>query len=120
VVPFIDEMVLEMNIADLVICRAGATTLAELTAAGRAAILVPLPTATDDHQRKNARVLAEAGAAEVVDERELTGQALAARLLALADDPQRRDAMAERARRFAKPEAAKVIAERALALARGL
>jgi UDP-N-acetylglucosamine--N-acetylmuramyl-(pentapeptide) pyrophosphoryl-undecaprenol N-acetylglucosamine transferase len=121
VVPFIDEMVLEMNIADFVICRAGATTLAELTAAGRAAILVPLSAATDDHQRKNAQVLAEAGAAEVVDERELTGKALAARLLALAvgsDAPVRRAAMGERARRFAKPLAAQVIAERALQLAR--
>ncbi len=118
VVPFIDEMVLEMNRADLVICRAGATTLAELTAAGRAAILIPLPTATDDHQRKNAQVLAEAGAAEVVDERELTGKALAARLLALADDPGRRHAIAERARRFARPDAAKAIADRALELAR--
>lgn len=118
VVPFIDEMVLEMTIADLVICRAGATTLAELTAAGRAAILVPLPTATDDHQRKNARVLAEAGAAEVVDERELTGRALAGRLLALASDRGRREAMAASARRFARPEAARVIADRALMLAR--
>jgi UDP-N-acetylglucosamine--N-acetylmuramyl-(pentapeptide) pyrophosphoryl-undecaprenol N-acetylglucosamine transferase len=120
VVPFIDEMVLEMNMADLVVCRAGATTLAELTAAGRAAILVPLPTATDDHQRKNAQVLAEAGAAEVVDERELTGKALAARLLALAvgsDAAERRAAMAERARRFAQPDAAKKIADRALELA---
>ncbi|MGE5815857.1 MAG: undecaprenyldiphospho-muramoylpentapeptide beta-N-acetylglucosaminyltransferase [Acidobacteriota bacterium] len=117
VVPFIDEMVLEMSVADLVICRAGATTLAELTAAGRAAILVPLPTATDDHQRKNAQVLAEAGAAEVVDERELTGKALAARLLALASDPERREGMEARARRFAKPQAAKVIADRALTLA---
>jgi UDP-N-acetylglucosamine--N-acetylmuramyl-(pentapeptide) pyrophosphoryl-undecaprenol N-acetylglucosamine transferase len=111
-------MVLEMKIADLVICRAGATTLAELTAAGRAAILVPLSTATDDHQRKNAQVLAEAGAAEVVDERELTGTALASRLLALASDPARREAMAARARRFARPDAARVIADRALALAR--
>jgi UDP-N-acetylglucosamine--N-acetylmuramyl-(pentapeptide) pyrophosphoryl-undecaprenol N-acetylglucosamine transferase len=118
VVPFIDEMVLEMKIADLVICRAGATTIAELTAAGRAAILVPLSTATDDHQRKNAQVLAEAGAAEVADERELTGTALASRLLALASDPARREGMAARARRFARPDAARVIADRALALAR--
>ncbi len=118
VVPFIDEMVLEMTHADLVVCRAGATTLAELTAAGRAAILIPLSTATDDHQRKNAMVLAEAGAAEVVDERELTGEALAARLLALAGDAARRRTMAERARRYARPDAAKAIADRALELAR--
>ena len=52
--------------ADLIVCRAGATTLAEITAAGKAAILIPLPTATDDHQRKNAEALAAAGAAEVL------------------------------------------------------
>jgi UDP-N-acetylglucosamine--N-acetylmuramyl-(pentapeptide) pyrophosphoryl-undecaprenol N-acetylglucosamine transferase len=115
--PFIFSMDVEMNIADLVICRAGATTLSELAAAGRAAILVPLPTATDDHQRRNAQVLAEAGAAEVVDERELTGEALAARLLALVGDPARRAAMAARVRPFARPDAARVIAERALRLA---
>jgi UDP-N-acetylglucosamine--N-acetylmuramyl-(pentapeptide) pyrophosphoryl-undecaprenol N-acetylglucosamine transferase len=115
--PFIYEMVLEMNSADLVICRAGATTLAELTAAGRPSLLIPLPTATDDHQRRNAQVLAEAGAAEVLDERELTGARLASRLLALLDDPARREAMGARARRFARPDAARVIADRALALA---
>ena len=117
--PFIFEMDLEMNGADLVVCRAGATTLAELTAAARPSILIPLPTATDDHQRKNARVLAEAGAAEVIDERELTGDVLADRLLALVADAPRRARMAAAARRFARPEAAALIAERALALARG-
>jgi UDP-N-acetylglucosamine--N-acetylmuramyl-(pentapeptide) pyrophosphoryl-undecaprenol N-acetylglucosamine transferase len=117
--PYLYEMVHEMSAADLVVCRAGATTLAELTAAGRASILIPLPTATDDHQRKNAQVLAEAGAAEVLEERELTGSRLAARLLALVDDPARRGAMAARARQFARPDAARVIAERALALAEG-
>ena len=61
--PFLYAMDREMKAADLVVCRAGATTLAELTAAGRPAMLVPLPTATDDHQRKNAEVLARAGAA---------------------------------------------------------
>jgi UDP-N-acetylglucosamine--N-acetylmuramyl-(pentapeptide) pyrophosphoryl-undecaprenol N-acetylglucosamine transferase len=115
--PFIYEMDVEMNGSDLVICRAGATTLAELTAAGRASILIPLPTATDDHQRRNARVLAEAGAAEVLDERELTGPRLAARLLALLDDPARLEAMGARARQFARPDAAAAIAARALALA---
>ena len=57
----------------MIVCRAGATTLAEITAAGKAAILIPLPTATDDHQRKNAEALAAAGAAEVLLQRELTG-----------------------------------------------
>ena len=59
--PFLFAMDREMKAADLVVCRAGATTLAELTAAGRPAMLVPLPTATDDHQRKNAEVLARRG-----------------------------------------------------------
>ena len=64
--PFLFEMDREMKAADLVVARAGATTLAEITAAGKPAILVPLPTATDDHQRMNAAVLAQAGAAEVM------------------------------------------------------
>jgi UDP-N-acetylglucosamine--N-acetylmuramyl-(pentapeptide) pyrophosphoryl-undecaprenol N-acetylglucosamine transferase len=106
----------EMTRADVVVCRAGATTLAELAATGRPAILIPLPTATDDHQRKNAEVLARAGAAECLEERDLTGDHLAARLLALVGDPARRAAMAEAARRLARPDAAAVIVDRALAL----
>jgi UDP-N-acetylglucosamine--N-acetylmuramyl-(pentapeptide) pyrophosphoryl-undecaprenol N-acetylglucosamine transferase len=106
-----------MSDADLVICRAGATTLAEITAAGRAAILVPLPTATDDHQRENAAVLAAAGAAEAIDQRELTGDALAERILALAADDARRLAVAAAARRLSRPDAARVIVDRALELA---
>ena len=85
------------------ISRAGATTLAELAAAGRPAILVPLPTATDDHQRKNADATARAGAAEVIDQRELTGNRLAARILALAADAPRRAAMAARGARARAP-----------------
>ena len=116
--PFLFAMAREMSRADVIVCRAGATTLAELTAVGRAAILVPLPTAADDHQRKNAEVLAGAGAAECLEERALTGSALVARLLALAGDPARRQAMADAARRFARPDAARVIVDRALALAK--
>jgi UDP-N-acetylglucosamine--N-acetylmuramyl-(pentapeptide) pyrophosphoryl-undecaprenol N-acetylglucosamine transferase len=115
--PFFYEMDREMSRADLLVCRAGATTLAELTAAGRPAILVPLPTATDDHQRKNAEVLRRAGAVEVIDQRDLTGDALAARILALAADPARRSVMAAAARMLARPGAAALIAQRALALA---
>jgi len=81
--PYLFAMEREVAAADLVVCRAGATTLAELTAAGRASILVPLPTATDDHQRKNAEVLDRAGAAEVIEQKNLTGDVLAARILAL-------------------------------------
>ncbi len=115
--PFLYAMEREMSAADLVVCRAGATTLAEITAAGRAAILIPLPTATDDHQRKNADVLAREGAAEVLDQRELTGHALAGRILALARDVDRRQRMGAAARRLARPDAARAIVDRALALA---
>ena len=114
--PFIFEMDREMNDADLVICRAGATTLAEVTASARPAILIPLPSATDDHQRKNAEVLARAGAAEVIDQRDLSGNRLAVRVLALLADPAGRAAMGRAARALARPHAARDIAARALAL----
>jgi UDP-N-acetylglucosamine--N-acetylmuramyl-(pentapeptide) pyrophosphoryl-undecaprenol N-acetylglucosamine transferase len=114
--PFLYAMDREMNDADLVISRAGATTLAELTASGKPSILVPLPTATDDHQRKNAEVLARAGAAEVIEQRELNGATLARHVLALAADPARRAVMSDAARGLARPDAAGAIVARALAL----
>ncbi len=116
--PFIYAMAREIGRADMIVCRAGATTLAEVTAAGKPSILVPLPTATDDHQRKNAEALAAAGAAEVLLQDPLTGHALASRIRSLASDGNRRRAMAARARALARPDAAKVIAGRALQLAR--
>jgi UDP-N-acetylglucosamine--N-acetylmuramyl-(pentapeptide) pyrophosphoryl-undecaprenol N-acetylglucosamine transferase len=115
--PFLFAMDREVKGADLVVCRAGATTIAELTAAGRPSVLIPLPTAADDHQRKNAEQLAESGAAEVVEQKHLTGALLADRITALIDDPDRLTAMALAARRFAKPDAAKVIAQKAFELA---
>jgi UDP-N-acetylglucosamine--N-acetylmuramyl-(pentapeptide) pyrophosphoryl-undecaprenol N-acetylglucosamine transferase len=115
--PFLFDMDREMKRADVIVSRAGATTIAELTAAGRAAILVPLPTAADDHQKKNAEVLARANAAELVEQKDLTGGLLADRLLALARDVDRRDRMARAARGFAKPDAAKVIVDKVLELA---
>jgi UDP-N-acetylglucosamine--N-acetylmuramyl-(pentapeptide) pyrophosphoryl-undecaprenol N-acetylglucosamine transferase len=114
--PFLYEMDREMTAADLVVARAGATTLAELAAAGRPAVLVPLPTATDDHQRKNAAATARAGAADVIDQRELTGHRLAERLLALVADAPKRAAMASAARRLARPDAAKAIVDKAFEL----
>jgi len=116
--PFLHAMDREMTAADVIVCRAGATTLAEITAIGRAAVLVPLPGAADDHQRRNAEVLARAGAAVVLDQRALTGETLADRLLALVRDAPGRERMAAAARRFARPEAARVIVDRALELAR--
>jgi UDP-N-acetylglucosamine--N-acetylmuramyl-(pentapeptide) pyrophosphoryl-undecaprenol N-acetylglucosamine transferase len=115
--PFLFEMDREMRAADVVVCRAGATTLAELTAAGRAAILVPLPTATDDHQRRNADALVRQGAARVIDQRELSGARLAQDLLGLARDGGARERMASAARGMARPDAARVIVDRVLALA---
>jgi len=106
-----------MKDADVIVCRAGATTIAELTAAGRAAILIPLPTAADDHQRKNAAVLAEAGAAELIEQKNLSGALLADRILSLTRDTPRRSAVAAAAKRFARPDAAKVIVDKALELA---
>jgi UDP-N-acetylglucosamine--N-acetylmuramyl-(pentapeptide) pyrophosphoryl-undecaprenol N-acetylglucosamine transferase len=117
--PFFYEMDREMRRADLLVCRAGATTLAELTAAGRPAILIPLPTATDDHQRKNAEELRREGAVEVIDQRDLTGDRLADQILALVGDPARRGRMGEAAARLARPDAAARIVDHALKLAGG-
>ena len=107
-----------MKAADLVISRAGATTLSELAASGRPAILVPLPTSSDDHQRKNAEVVARAGAAVVIEERELKGGALADAVLSLLADPNRRREMGRAAARLARPDAAARIADRVEELAR--
>jgi UDP-N-acetylglucosamine--N-acetylmuramyl-(pentapeptide) pyrophosphoryl-undecaprenol N-acetylglucosamine transferase len=114
--PFLYDMGRRLGAADLIVCRAGATTLAEITAAGKAAILIPLPTATDDHQRKNAEALGAAGAADVLLQRDTTGAALADRILSLAGDAPRRRRLAAAAKALAKPDAAKVIVDRALQL----
>ena len=116
--PFLHAMDREMKQADVIVSRAGSTSIAELTAVGRAAILIPLPTAADDHQTKNAEVLARAGAAELLPQRDLTGAVLADRMLALARDPVRRAAAAAAARGLARPDAARVIVDRALTLVR--
>lgn len=116
---FIFQIDGEMKAADVVICRAGATTLAELAASATASILVPLPTATDDHQRKNAAVVAKAGAAIVIDERELKGEALTNALKELVRDPDRRARMSAAARTLARPDAAARIADRVEQLGRG-
>jgi UDP-N-acetylglucosamine--N-acetylmuramyl-(pentapeptide) pyrophosphoryl-undecaprenol N-acetylglucosamine transferase len=114
--PFLYHMDREMKDADVVVSRAGATTLAELAAAGRPAILIPLPTATDDHQRRNAEAVVRHGAAVMVEQKELTGERLARELLALAGDGERRRALARAARTLARPDAAKVIVDKVLEL----
>ena len=115
--PFIDRVAREMAEADLVICRAGATTLAELAAIGRPAVLVPFPAAADDHQRRNAEVLARAGAAVLIEERGLTPDRLAAVMSDLLNDAPRRLQMRDAMRSFARPDAAARIVDRLLALA---
>ena len=116
--PFLYAIDREMKTADLVVCRAGSTTLAELAATGRPSILIPLPTAADDHQRKNAEALVAAGAAQMIQQGSLTGDMLAAQILSLAADQRRRASMSAAARRLARPDAAKVIVDRVLELAR--
>ena len=103
--------------ADLAVARAGATTCAELTAVGLPAILVPYPFAADDHQRRNAEVLVQAGAAEMILDRELDGARLAAALRSLLADAGKRAAMASRARALGRPDAAERVADECLRLA---
>jgi UDP-N-acetylglucosamine--N-acetylmuramyl-(pentapeptide) pyrophosphoryl-undecaprenol N-acetylglucosamine transferase len=116
--PFLHHMVDAMRDADVVVCRAGATTLAEIAAVGRAALLVPLPGAADGHQRLNADVFVRAGAADVVPQAGMTGALLTERLLRLAGDGERRRSMAAAARSLARPAAAGVIVDRAEQLMR--
>jgi UDP-N-acetylglucosamine--N-acetylmuramyl-(pentapeptide) pyrophosphoryl-undecaprenol N-acetylglucosamine transferase len=115
--PFLDKVSVQMHTADLVICRAGATTLAELAAAGRPAILIPFPAATDDHQRRNAQVLVEAGAARMIEERTLDALGLAAAVVALLSDAAALDRMGRAAAAFARPDAASRIVDRIRELA---
>ena len=108
-----------MMAADLVIARAGATTLAELAAAGRPAVLGTFPAATDDHQRHNARTLEAAGAADLLEQKDLTGSRLAERIVALAGDREKRRRMSVAARQLARPRAADDIVDAVVALRAG-
>jgi UDP-N-acetylglucosamine--N-acetylmuramyl-(pentapeptide) pyrophosphoryl-undecaprenol N-acetylglucosamine transferase len=112
VLPFIEDMAPRYAAADLVLCRAGATTLAELAIAGRPAVLVPFPFATHDHQTANARVLERRGAALCRAQHQLDGPTLADLVLELARDPARRARMADAMRSAARPEAAAAVVDR--------
>lgn len=111
VVEFIDDMSSAYAKADLVICRAGATSLAELTVCKKPSILVPYPYATDNHQEVNARALVDAGAAVMFRESELTGQKLAETLRGLMTDPAKLKQMAKKAGILGRPAAAKELAD---------
>lgn len=119
VAAFLDDMPRRLADADLVVARAGATTLAELAAAGRPAILVPYPHAADDHQRLNAEAVAEVGAALSILDHELSGPGLAGAVAELAADRARLRRMGEAARTLARPDAAGRIADVALSLLPG-
>jgi UDP-N-acetylglucosamine--N-acetylmuramyl-(pentapeptide) pyrophosphoryl-undecaprenol N-acetylglucosamine transferase len=110
VAPFIDDMPDAFARADLVLCRSGASTVAEIAAAGKPAIFVPLPTAADDHQRHNAATLAAGGAARLLPQAELTADLLVAEITSLLCDRAGLTKMSEAARGFAHPEAAAKIA----------
>ena len=116
-VGYLDDLPDAIAAADLVISRSGGSVF-ELAAIGRASILVPYPHATADHQAKNARWLAEAGAAMVLPDADCSGERLRELVGALLSDRRRLDAMAEAARSVGRPDAADVVAEQALALVR--
>jgi len=114
---FIDKMDEAYARADLVVCRAGATTVAELTAFGKPAILIPYPYAIYDHQRGNAQALNERGAAEMILDQELNGAILAERIRGYFSQRPRLEAMAAAARALGRPEAARRIVDECSALA---
>ena len=114
-VAFIDDMARRYAEADLVICRAGAVTVAELSAGGMASILVPFPHAVDDHQTANAKFLSERGAAILIQQRDLSPGKLA-ELIRSMDRAKLLD-MAQKARALGKPDAARIVARRCMQLA---
>ncbi len=114
---FLTDMPREYAAADLVLARSG-STIAELCAAGKPSVLVPLPTAADDHQRKNAEVLAGAGAAVMLLQRDATPEAMEQMLVDLLLDGDRRRMMAAAAKRLARPGALERIAGMVLRLAK--
>jgi UDP-N-acetylglucosamine--N-acetylmuramyl-(pentapeptide) pyrophosphoryl-undecaprenol N-acetylglucosamine transferase len=109
--PFFRDMAGRLARSHLVIGRAGASTVSELAVAGRPSILVPLAIATDDHQRLNAKFLADVGAAEVIPEKQLMPERLAAAILSFADDHDRLSGAAEAAKSVALPDAAETLAD---------
>jgi len=115
---FIDDMPAYFARADLLVCRSGASTVAEITAAGKTAIFVPFPRAADDHQKRNAEALQRAGAAVMLDEAQLTRESLVQAVTSLLHYPLRLKQMGEAARELAHPNAARDIAAMAARLAR--
>ncbi len=110
--PYIDDMGSAYSAADLVLCRAGASTLAELTNLGKPAVLVPYPYATGNHQFYNAEALSKDGAASLVEDREIKGQKAKELVYGLLEDSAALKRMADACRKHGKPDAAGELAER--------
>jgi UDP-N-acetylglucosamine--N-acetylmuramyl-(pentapeptide) pyrophosphoryl-undecaprenol N-acetylglucosamine transferase len=111
VLPFIENMAERFAQADLIVCRSGAITVAEVAAAGRAAIFIPFGAATDAHQTSNARAMQDAGAARLLPQTELTPERLTNEIFSLLDDPQKIAEMEQRARTQARPRAVEDIVD---------
>jgi UDP-N-acetylglucosamine--N-acetylmuramyl-(pentapeptide) pyrophosphoryl-undecaprenol N-acetylglucosamine transferase len=105
VAPFIGNMAERFAQADLIVCRSGAITVAEIAAAGRAAIFIPFAAATDSHQLRNAQVFANSGAARLIPQPELTPQRLTQEIFSLLDSPQTLAQLESKARALAHPRA---------------
>lgn len=114
VVPFIDDMAAAYRQADLIVCRAGATTIAEVTACGKACVFIPFPHAVDDHQRRNAEALLKCAAGFMLLERELSPESLAGLIAELIAAPQTLQSVGDNARRVARLDAATVIVDELL------
>ena len=117
-VPFIDDVAHAMARADLVVCRAGASTVAELCVIGRPAVFVPFPSAADDHQRKNAEAIASRDAGVCIEQSKLNEVSLGAVMVELLGDRGKLRAMGDRARALGKPDAAERIARELIEIAR--
>jgi UDP-N-acetylglucosamine--N-acetylmuramyl-(pentapeptide) pyrophosphoryl-undecaprenol N-acetylglucosamine transferase len=115
---FIHDMAEQFEQADVLVCRSGATTVAEVAAAGKAAIFIPFPFATDDHQRKNAEAFVQAGAARLILQSELTPERLAKELIALIECPDEITRMEQASRKLGSAESASRCVELAIEIAR--
>ena len=107
---YLDDMGSALAAADLVVARSGATSIAEITALGRPAVLVPYPYATDDHQTKNAATMVAYGAAELVTDVELDGERFGDVVVGLLGDAGRRATMADASHALGRPDAADMVA----------
>jgi UDP-N-acetylglucosamine--N-acetylmuramyl-(pentapeptide) pyrophosphoryl-undecaprenol N-acetylglucosamine transferase len=119
VMPFIHDMVRAYHWADIVVSRAGATTVSELAAMGKPSILIPYPHAANRHQETNARVLLQRGGAEMILQEDLSGQGLADLLMKYMDNRTALGTMAEMARRIGRPDAAKIIVDQLIDMMKG-